>query len=63
MKKRLFKKESISRYISPNQLFKEIQELEPKNAIDFILKGSGINQWLKINLNKDENNQLQPKSI
>jgi hypothetical protein len=48
--KRIFKKKFISRNISPNQLFKEIQALEPKNPIDFILKGSGINQWLKINL-------------
>lgn len=50
--KRIFKKEFIDRKISPNQLFKEIQALEPKNPIDYILKGSGLNQWLKINLKK-----------
>lgn len=50
--KKIFKKEFIDRKISPSQMFKEIQALKPKNTVDYILKGSGLNQWLKINLKK-----------
>jgi hypothetical protein len=31
--------------ITPRQLMKEIKELEPKNIIDYIFKGSGLYQW------------------
>lgn len=45
-KKKIFKK----RTISIRQMLKEIEELEPKNLIDYIFRGSGINQWLRKNL-------------
>ena len=28
------------------QVIREIEELEPKNIIDYIYKGSGFNQWV-----------------
>ena len=46
MKKKIFK----SRRISVIQLMNEIEELEPKNIIDYIFKGSGLHQWLSKNI-------------
>lgn len=31
------------------QMMKEVEELEPKSIVDYIFKGSGLSQWMKIN--------------
>lgn len=34
------------RKISVKQFMKELDELEPKNIIDYIFRGSALNQWI-----------------
>ena len=36
--------------ITVGRIIKEIDELEPKNIIDYIFKGSGFNQWARKHL-------------
>jgi len=37
----------MDKKMSIKQMMKEIEELEPKNVIDYIFKGSGFNQFIK----------------
>lgn len=53
--KTIFKKELIGRNISIKQLMKEVEELEPKNIREWMYFGSGINQWITLNLKRPEN--------
>ncbi len=32
--------------ITLKQLIKELEELEPKNIVEYIFKGSALNQWI-----------------
>ena len=40
------------RKISVKQFMKELEELEPKNMVDYIFRGSALNQWRKKHENK-----------
>lgn len=35
------------RKISGIQFMKELEELEPKNLVDYVFRGSALNQWMK----------------
>lgn len=35
------------RKITIKQFMKEVENLEPKNVVDYIFRGSGLNQWRK----------------
>lgn len=39
----------MAKKISPKQLKKDVDALEPKNIIDYIFQGSGLNRWLREN--------------
>jgi hypothetical protein len=58
--KSLFKKELIDRNISVKQLMKEVQELEPKNIREYLYFGSGISQWIRLNIKRPKNIKQKP---
>lgn len=37
------------RKTSARKLMKELEELEPKNLIDYVFRGSALNQWMRKN--------------
>ncbi len=41
------KNRPLEEVLTPRQIMKEIEELEPRNIIDYIFKGSGLNQWAR----------------
>ena len=43
------KKINMKQDITIKQFIKELEELEPKNIIDYIFKGSALNQWMRKN--------------